>query len=87
MSSIVNFDLTELGRQMLLARQRAHLTQSQLAERAGVTRQTVAALEHGTIGDLGIRKLVRLLDVLDLALAIRPRGHPVTLDDLRPGKQ
>jgi HTH-type transcriptional regulator/antitoxin HipB len=87
MSNIVNLDLTEVGREILLARQRAHLTQSQLAERAGVTRQTVAALEHGTIGDLGVRKLIRLLDVLDLTLAIRPRGHPVTLDDLRPGKR
>jgi hypothetical protein len=27
---------------------------------------------------------MRVLDALDLELVVRPVGHPVTLDDLRP---
>jgi hypothetical protein len=31
-----------------------------------------------------VQKLVRVFEVLGLELLVRPVGHPVTLDDLRP---
>ena len=76
-------ELTELGRQIALARGERGLTQAALAIACGLSRQTVCGLERGDLGDLGIRKLGRLLEVLDLTLVLRPRAHLVTLDDLR----
>ena len=77
-------DLTELGRQVARSRKAQKLSQTELAVATGLSRQTVSALERGDVSDLGIRKVLRLLEALDLTLVVRPMGHPVTLDDLRP---
>jgi transcriptional regulator with XRE-family HTH domain len=77
-------DVTELGRQVALVRRRQQLSQTELGAAVGLSRQTISALERGDISDLGVRKVLRLLEALDLTLVVRPIGHPITLDDLRP---
>jgi transcriptional regulator with XRE-family HTH domain len=77
-------DLIELGREVAQVRKRKALSQTDLARAAGVSRQTISALERGVVSDLGVRKLMRVLEVLGFELAVRPAGHPVTLDDLKP---
>jgi transcriptional regulator with XRE-family HTH domain len=77
-------ELEELGRQVSRVRRERQLSQGELARACGLSRQTISALERGELTDLGVRKLERLLEALELELAIRPRHHPVTLDDLAP---
>ncbi len=74
-------ELRELGLQVAQARRALGCTQSELAAAAGLSRQTVSALERGEIGDLGVRKVLRLLEALDHTLVVRRRGHRLTLDD------
>jgi transcriptional regulator with XRE-family HTH domain len=76
--------LSEIGAEIASARKSKRLSQTELGRVAGLARQTISALERGVIPDLGVQKLVRVLEVLDLDLFVRPMGHPVTLDDLRP---
>lgn len=52
-------------------RQRSGLTQQQLADRAGVTRQLVARLENGT-GDPSLSSALRVLNALDITLSTSP---------------
>jgi transcriptional regulator with XRE-family HTH domain len=77
-------NLAELGAEVARARKGKGLSQTDLGRAAGLARQTISALERGAIAELGVQKLVRLLEVLDLELLVRPAGHPVTLDDLKP---
>jgi transcriptional regulator with XRE-family HTH domain len=77
-------ELGELGLLIAAARKRRNLSQSELAQAAGLARQTISGLERGDLGDLGVRKLSRVLELLDLTLTLRPRAHPLTLDDCRP---
>ena len=77
-------DVAELGRQVALVRRQRKLSQTELATAVGLSRQTISSLERGDISDLGLRKVLRLLEALDLTLVVRPVGHLVTLDDLRP---
>lgn len=77
-------NLKELGAEIAVRRNAHRLSQTQLGQLAGLSRQTISALERGVISDLGVQKLMNLLEVLDLELVLRPHGHPVTLDDLRP---
>jgi transcriptional regulator with XRE-family HTH domain len=79
--------LTDFGAEVARARKGKRLSQTDLGRAAGLARQTISALERGAISDLGVQKLVRVLEVLDLELLVRPAGHPVTLDDLRPKSQ
>jgi transcriptional regulator with XRE-family HTH domain len=77
-------ELEELGRQISRVRRDRQLSQDELARACGLSRQTISALERGELTDLGLRKLQRLLETLELELALRPRHHPINLDDLAP---
>jgi transcriptional regulator with XRE-family HTH domain len=59
------------------------LTKAALAERAGVARSTIDALETGRIGELGFNRITRILGSVGLGLRVTEarQGRP-TYDDL-----
>ncbi|MGH9931438.1 MAG: helix-turn-helix domain-containing protein, partial [Pyrinomonadaceae bacterium] len=59
------------------------LTQAQLATGAGITRTTLNQLENGAVGDLGVRKILAVLDQLGLELSVQPVADPSARDYLR----
>jgi transcriptional regulator with XRE-family HTH domain len=75
--------LDQISQEITEGRKRSELSQRQLAERAGVSRATVEALENGRAAEIGYTKLSRILAVLGLELRLGPaeRDRP-TLDDL-----
>lgn len=54
-----------------------------MAKDLGMSRATISQIESGTVQDVGVRKLIRILDYLGLELRVRPTGRPPTLDELR----
>lgn len=73
----------EIGKQVAKARQDSQLTQGRLAELAGLSRATVDALENARKSDIGVSRLIRILDVLDLELVVRPATQQrPTLEEL-----
>jgi transcriptional regulator with XRE-family HTH domain len=80
----MSMTLAELCSEVARVRKERRLSQTDLARAAAVSRQSISLLERGTLSDLGVQKVMRVLDALDLELVVRPVGHPVTLDDLRP---
>ena len=79
--------MMELGNRMRLARKERKLTQAQLAVMAGISRKTLGEIETGTVVDVGIRKVERVLDILGLELTVRPLGAPPTLEELQRENQ
>ena len=76
-------DLLALGSEVAAKRRSLRLSQSKLAEMAGISRATLDALENGRTGELGYSKITRLLSVLGLELKLQPaRSHRPTLDEL-----
>ena len=75
--------LFTIGRAIREERKRRKLTQGEVAAAAGIARATLSQIENGSIREIGIRKLIRVLDGLDLELSVRPRGAPPTLEELR----
>ena len=59
------------------------MSQVTLASMLGMSRTTIGQIENGTIQEIGIRKLIRVLEILDLELRVRMAGTPPTLDELR----
>jgi len=74
--------LFEIGTNIRRERKRRNMTQFQLAELLGMSRTTIGQIENGTVQDIGVRKLIRILEVLDLELRVRPAGAPPTLEEL-----
>ena len=76
-------DLNRIGNQVREARKGQGLTQAALAAEAGISRTTLSLLEGGIVQELGIRKVIRILDRLGLELTTRPAGAPPTLEEIR----
>jgi len=72
-----------LGNAIRETRRRRKLTQAALAKAAGIGRSTLSQIENGSVSDIGIRKVIRVLDYLGLELTTRPQGAPPTLEELR----
>ena len=52
------------------ARKEKKLTQTQLATKVGITRQTLAKLEKGLIDKVSLQLFIKILEVLDKELHI-----------------
>jgi transcriptional regulator with XRE-family HTH domain len=63
--------LSLLGDSIRSLRLDRHLTQAQLAARAGVSRQWVVAVERGDTRGTAIGLVMRVLDTLDASLTVR----------------
>ena len=64
------------------ARREKGLTQQQLAERLGMSRNTISGIEKGTIAEVGIRKVEAILNSLGYTLTVRRLSGRPTLDEL-----
>ncbi len=75
--------LSELGEAVALRRKSLGLKQADVAVRAGVTAESLSRFERGHSAELGSRKLLAVLAVLQAELDIVPMGHAGNLDALR----
>lgn len=48
-----------------------------------MSRTTIGQIESGTVREIGVRKLIRILEYLGLELRVRQLGTPPTLEELR----
>jgi len=75
--------LFEIGEEIKKERKRQKLSQSKIAQDLGMSRVTIGQIESGTVREVGVRKLIKVLEYLGLELKVRPAGIPPTLDELR----
>jgi len=75
--------LFEIGKHIKKERKRRMLSQQTLASELGMSRTTISLIESGTVQDIGVRKLIRILVYLGLELRVRHSGKPPTLEELR----
>lgn len=80
MSTITLADIAPLLKQ---ARQKAGLSQAELAEPLGMSRATISSIESGRCDEIGFVKLVALLERVGLEVSVAPRKGRPTIDDLR----
>jgi DNA-binding XRE family transcriptional regulator len=77
------FMLFEIGKHIRQERKKRKLSQAKLGELLGMSRTTIGQIENGTIQDVGVRKLIRILEILDLELRVRIASGRPTLEELR----
>jgi len=75
--------LFDIGEKIKKERKQRGITQVKLARDLGISRTTIIQIESGTIQEIGVRKLIRILDYLGLEFQVRAAGSPPTLDELR----
>jgi len=80
-------DMIEIGTTLRSARQMSGLTQQEVARLACVGRTSLSQLENGSIGDIGVRKLLRIFAVLGIEMQAVPERCLPTLDDLLAARE
>lgn len=79
--------LFDIGERIKRERKRQNVSQEKLAQKLGMSRSTISQIELGTVQEIGVRKLIRILDYLGLELRVRVAGSPPTLDELREERE
>lgn len=74
--------LSDVAEMLKSARREAQLSQDELAQRAGVSRTTVARMETLAKGDMSVSALVRLLEAAGYDLKLVRPGHVRTVEDI-----
>ncbi|TFY86632.1 XRE family transcriptional regulator [Pseudomonas nabeulensis] len=75
--------MEDLGLLIKTLRKAAGLSQSQLAQRHGMSRATISGIENNTIPEVGIRKVAAILEGLGYELTATPKRRRRTLDELK----
>ena len=75
--------LAELGEAVSARRKSLKLNQSEVAERSGLTRESLVRFERGQLTEFGSRKLLAVLAVLGMEMSFTEVGMSGTLDELR----
>lgn len=75
--------LCGIGEEVRGARKARKMSQAELAGRLGMSRTTIGQIENGTVQEIGVRKLMRLLEFLGLELRVRQAAGRPTLEELR----
>jgi len=75
--------LAELGEAVAARRKALKMSQSEVASRTGLTRETLVRFERGQLTEFGSRKLLAVLAVLGMEINFVGAGMSGTLDELR----
>ncbi len=75
--------MDEIGKVIVRLRRAKRWNQTELAERAGVSRAFLSSLERGVAVGAGMYKVQRVLAQFGYELAAIPKPGPPTLDDLQ----
>lgn len=75
--------LIELGEAVAARRKALKMSQSEVASRSGLTRETLVRFERGQLTEFGSRKLLAVLAVLGMEINFVGAGMSGTLDELR----
>jgi transcriptional regulator with XRE-family HTH domain len=73
----------ELGEQISQLRRQKKISQQILADHIGISRATLNGLEAGRGGDVGLRKVIKVLNYLGFELAIKQQSAFPTFEELR----
>lgn len=79
--------LIKVGSEIKKRRQEKKWSQETLEQYSGISKRTISKIENGFIEEVGIKKVLLILDLLEMEFALRPKGRPKTLEELQEEHQ
>jgi len=76
-------NMHQIGALLRRARKASGRSQAELAKPLGMSRATISAIENGTVGEIGVRKLMALCAALGLSIQVSALEKRPTLFELR----
>ena len=79
-------DFKEFGAHIAQLRKSKKVSQQQLSNDLGISRATISSLENGTSSDVGIKKILQILDYLGYELSSKEKSPFPTFEELRDAR-
>jgi transcriptional regulator with XRE-family HTH domain len=79
-------EFKEIGQEISFLRRQKKISQQKVANQTGISRSTLNALEKGRAGDVGLRKVLKILDYLGYEMRLKEKSALPTLEELRSDK-
>ena len=79
-------DFKEFGKTIAIMRKEKKVSQGQMAQDLNISRATISALENARTVDIGIRKILQIIDYLGYELAFKEKSAFPTFEELRDEK-
>ncbi len=76
-------DFKEFGKSIALMRKEKKISQGQMAKDLNISRATISALENAKTVDIGIRKILQIIDYLGYELVFKEKSAFPTFEELR----
>ena len=76
-------DFKEFGKSIALMRKDKKISQGQMAKDLHISRATISSLENAKTVDIGIRKILQIIDYLGYELAFKEKSTFPTFEELR----
>ena len=76
-------DFKTFGKKIATLRKEKSVSQEQLAKDLNISRATISSLENGTSSDVGIKKVLYILDYLGYDLTCKEKSPFPTFEELR----
>jgi len=79
-------DFKEFGKEIATLRKQQNISQSQLAVDIGISRATISSFENGKGVDIGLRKVLQIVDYLGYEIELKEKSMFPTFEELRDGR-
>jgi len=79
-------DFKEFGKSIALMRKEKKISQGQMAKDLNISRATISSLENAKTVDIGIRKILQIIDYLGYELAFKEKSAFPTFEELRDAR-
>ena len=75
-------EFDELGLEVAKIRREQKISQQELANNLGISRATISSFENGGGIDIGIKKVLAIVDYIGLEITLRDKSPFPTLEEL-----
>jgi transcriptional regulator with XRE-family HTH domain len=76
-------DFKEFGESIALMRKEKKISQGQMAKDLNISRATISTLENAKTGDIGLRKILQIMDYLGCELVFKEKSVFPTFEELK----
>lgn len=79
-------DYLEFTKTLSLLRKKKKISQTQLSTDLGISRATISSLENNGEADVGLKKVLQILDYLGYEIELKEKSMFPSFEELRDGK-
>jgi len=79
-------DFKKFGKSIAFIRKDKKISQEQMAKDLNISRATISSLENARTVDIGIRKILQIIDYLGYELSLKEKSVFPTFEELRDEK-